>query len=139
MPQTLEYYSGLTFTPVVSTLAELTMAARFGPSLTIARGTVMGKKTSDGKLYAYNDAQTDGTQTAVALSMYDVKTDSSGNHYLSTSDASPTSINPPLANVPVWIAGVFDTAQMTGWDAAALADFKGRTYGGIATYIIIAA
>lgn len=135
MPQSLETYSGLRLLPVIPDYT-LTQAVRFGPSLTIARGTVMGKKTSDGKLYAYNDAQTDGTQVAVALSIYDVKTDSAGNHFLSTTDATASSLNPPLNSVPVYTGGVFDTTELVGWDAAANTDFKGRVYGATA-YVII--
>lgn len=102
-----------------------TIAAELAPSLTLAKGTVLGKITATGKLAAYNDSLTNGVEVAVAILKFAVVTDSSGNAYFSDSDvASP--INLPHREVPVYIAGCFATADLTGYDANALADFKGR-------------
>lgn len=126
MPVTLETYNAAKLEPAEYPHDARIDAAQFGPSLTIAKGTVLGKKTADSKLYAYNDALSDGTEVAVAISVYDVKTDASGNHYLGT-DAVPSGFNLPHKDASIYIAGVFRTADLTGWNAAALADFKART------------
>lgn len=100
-------------------------AGAFGVSLTLAKGTVIGKKTSDGLLYAYNDALTNGTNVAVGILMYTIKTDSSGRIFFSDStDASE--LNPPHQTAPYWQSGIFDTADLTGYDANALTDLNGK-------------
>lgn len=135
MPQALETYSGLKLMPVIPDYT-LTQAVRFGPSQTIARGTVMAQKTTDGLLYPYNSGLTSGLQFPIGFSIYDVMTDSSGNHFLSTNSAVASSLNPPLANVPIYTGGVFDPAELVGWNANALTVMKGRVYGAT-TYVII--
>jgi hypothetical protein len=100
-------------------------AGVFGVSLTLAKGTVLGKKTSDGKLYAYNDSLTNGTEVAVGILMQSIITDSSGNVFYGDS-ATAGEFNPPHETAAYWQSGIFDTADLTGYDAAALVDFKGR-------------
>jgi hypothetical protein len=99
-------------------------AGAFGASLTLVKGTVIGKKTSDNKLYAYTDANTDGTGVAVGILMIQIVTDSSGNVFYGTSSAA-SETNPPHETAPFWQSGIFDTSELTGYDAAALTDLKG--------------
>jgi hypothetical protein len=89
-------------------------AGVFGPSLTIVAGQALGKKTADGKLYAYADAN----------SFYSFVTDANGQAFIGGS-TTPGEDNPPQTTMPYYWAGVFDTADLTGHDAAALADLKG--------------
>lgn len=101
-------------------------AMRFGASLTIAKGTLIGVVTATGHGAAYNDALATGVETAVAIAMYDFKTDASGNVYLGDS-ATATYENVSIGKTaPVFISGVFNEDDLTGYDAAALADFNGR-------------
>lgn len=103
-----------------------TEAGKFGASLTLAKGTVLGKKTSDSKLYAYNDANSDGTETAVGINEYPIKTDASGNVFLSDSIvASETNRSTPDSTY--FFSGIFKPADLTGEDAAALVDLHART------------
>jgi hypothetical protein len=96
-----------------------------GVSLTLAKGTILGKKTSDNKHYAYNDSLTNGTETATCILVYDTVTDANGKVYLGTNAVASIN-NLPHTTAPVYVAGVFDTAELTGYNAAALADFQGR-------------
>jgi hypothetical protein len=104
----------------------------FGASLTLAKGTVLGRKTADGKLYAYASGNADGTQTAIGILKYDIKTDASGNVFFGDSAVLSAS-NPANASAPYYIAGTFSTADLTGWDATAATAMKAST---IATNIV---
>jgi hypothetical protein len=125
MPTTLETWNPAKLETAHFPHDTRTMAVKLGNSLTLARGTLLGKRTSDSKHYAYDDTKTDGTQTATAILVHDVITDSSGNHFVGTSTAA-SSLNLPHKDTPVYVAGTFFTAQLVGYDAAALADFQGR-------------
>jgi hypothetical protein len=100
-------------------------AAQLAPSLDLAAGTLLGKITATNKLAAYNDSLTNGVETAVAILVYDTSTDASGNHYLGDSDV-PSEVNLPHKDCSIYVAGVFRTTDLTGYNAAALADFQGR-------------
>ena len=100
-------------------------AGAFGVSLTLVKGTVLGKKTSDGLLYAYNDSLTSGVNVAVGILMYTIKTDSTGRIFFGDStDASE--VNVPHQTAPYWQSGIFDTGDLTGYDANALTDLNGK-------------
>lgn len=126
MPTTLETWSNNRLTPAQYPEDARWTAGRFAVSQTIAAGTLLGKVTSGGLLKAYNDANSDGTQTAVGICMYDIVTDSSGNVFLGTSGTA-SSLNQPLGKTaPYFVTGTFDTADLTGYDAAGLADLNGK-------------
>ena len=125
MPTTLEVYSNDRLTPAQYPEDARKTAGKLGVSLTLAAGTVLGKRTSNGLLYAYNDALTDGTNVAVGILEYATKTDSSGNAFFGDSTTA-SSLNVPHQTVPYFVSGTFDTADLTGYDAAALADLNGR-------------
>jgi hypothetical protein len=109
-------------------------AGAFGASLTLAKGTVVGKKTADNKLYAYASGNADGTQNPVGFLMYSIATDASGNIYYGDS-AVATEFNPPHETAAFWQSGIFDTADLTGYDANVLVVMKGRTLA--SGYILI--
>jgi hypothetical protein len=124
MPVTLDTYLPSKLEPAEFPEDARIDAARLGASLTLAKGTLLGKRTSDNKHYAYDDTKTDGTERAVGILVYDTITDASGNHYTGTS-ATASAINLPHADCSVYVAGTFDTTELTGYNAAALADFQG--------------
>ena len=101
-----------------------TISIKLGNSLTLAAGTVLGRKASDDKWYAYNDANSDGTQVARAILQYDIATDSSGNAFFGTAAASE--LGESSLTVPAYITGDFLVSELTGLDAAGLADLFGR-------------
>jgi hypothetical protein len=126
MPTTLQTFSPDTLQPSMFPHDERTMAWNFGASLTLAKGTVLAKKASDGKLYAYVDATT-AVSAAVGILKQSIKTDASGNVFFSTSSATAAIDNPPALTAPVAVHGTYRTSDLTGYDAAALVDLKGRT------------
>jgi hypothetical protein len=227
MPATLEQYTNNRLQPAQYPQDARWTAGAFGASLTVAAGTCLGKKTSDGLLYAYaqpnvvqtlaitgtlsagsfrltvvdkdgkekvtnaiayNGANSDiqtaldaitaanaivvggtfatantftfsgtnyaakpqglvavdisaltgatgatlsetttlpGTETGVGIAMYDFVTDAVGLCYFGTSTTG-SSLNTPMQTMPYFVAGTFDPADLTGYDAAFLADVKGR-------------
>ena len=126
MPVTLETWNAAKLEPASFPQDARVDAAKLAPSLTLARGTVLGKITATGRLAAYNNANANGTETAVAILVHDVATDASGNHYLGSS-ATASSTNLPRQDTSIYVAGVFDTTELTGWDANAATDFQART------------
>jgi hypothetical protein len=129
MPQTLDTISNARLQPAMWPEDARWTAARFTTSVTIARGTVLGKITATGVLAAYANANSDGTETAVAIAMYDMKTDANGRVYFvsGSTAAVETAEVKSFLTAPVYIAGTFDAADLTGEDANALTDFKAST------------
>jgi hypothetical protein len=125
MPTTLNTYSFDKLEPKESPELAIVDAVKLGASLTLAKGTVLGKRTSNNTHYAYNDALTDGTNVATCILMQATKTDASGNCYFGDS-ATAAVDNLPHAEAPVYTGGIFDTDDLTGYDAAAKTDLGGH-------------
>lgn len=119
-------YTNYTLQPVQWPKDARTEAGIFAANLTLAAGTVVAKVTSGGKLAAYNDSNSDGTQVAVGLLAVAIKTDANGKVYVGGSTTAGP-LNPPLDTAPYFICGTFDTDDLTGWDAAAATDLHART------------
>jgi len=77
----------------------------------LAKGTVLGIETASGKYVAYDDGASDGSQVAQAI-------------LADTVDATSSD-----QLVAAYIRGLFVLARLTGYDAAALTDLKGRRIG----------
>jgi hypothetical protein len=92
-------YSTVGFTQKGVTLA--------GGQGVLAAGTVVGRKTADKKYYAYNNANSDGTETAIGVLRRAVDTGASG---------APDQ----LGNIV--IAGILKNNMVIGADSAALTD-----------------
>lgn len=75
----------------------------------LAAGTVIGQKTADKKYYAYNNAHSDGTETARGVLRRAVDT---GTTVLAARDQ--------VSNIV--IAGILKYSMVVGSDAAALTD-----------------
>ncbi len=80
----------------------------------LAAGTVLGQKTSDKKYYAYNNASSDGTQTARGVLRRAVDTGS-----------APSAANDQVSNIV--IQGILKLGMVVGADAAALTDLGATT------------
>lgn len=91
----------------------------FAPSLTLAKGTLLGKITATGKYAAYNDALATGVEVARPLvTQYAVTTDANGKvTNLNTFGVLEDS-------APVYTGGYFRTEDLTGFDAAGVTDIK---------------
>jgi hypothetical protein len=91
---------------------------KFPNSGTVAKGTIVGELTATpGSVKTYADANVDGSGVAKYITMYDVTVDASGNHAWGGGQLGEVR---PYA--PCYIAGYFLISDLTGLDAAALAD-----------------
>lgn len=101
------------------------IAVPFAPSQTIAAGTAVGMITAS-KLYkTYNNANSDGSETAVAILRYSIVVDASGNITLHGE------MGETAKTADVIISGMVKESETTGLDANAKADLMGRTVDGI--------
>jgi hypothetical protein len=76
--------------------------------------------------YYVSHAAATGLETAVGILGTDIATDGSGNMFLGNVTTA-TSLNPPVNSTHMFVAGTFNTSDLTGYDAGALADLGGRT------------
>lgn len=110
-----------------------------GTSPGISHGTDTSGLNGSGKLAAYDNGASDGTQTCVGIAMYSFCTDASGNIFVnSDSNTTPSMSNPPVNSLPYYISGAFLLADLTGHDSAATADLQARidvTANGTILYI----
>ena len=104
-------------------------AAGIGPSLTIARGTLLGEVSATPGVFApYAGTNTDGTQTPKLICAYDITTDSSSNVTLSATAGQTGAFAPGDAGktVPTYVSGVFRSSDLFGLDANALSALGAR-------------
>jgi hypothetical protein len=123
-------YTGVKLEPFERPHEAVSESVPFGNSQTIARGTVLGIKTADNKWYPYVDANADGTQVAKGIAMYDFTTDGSGKVTI----ANETNVTYDTA--PVYLAGTFRTTELTGLDAAGVADLGRLVAGSVADGVL---
>ena len=102
-------------------------AGRFTASQSLAAGTLVGKVTATGLLSAYNNANVNGTETAVGILMYSIDVDASGNVFLGGSAVASSMNQPTGKTAPYYVSGTFDPADITGEDAAGITDLNGIT------------
>ena len=128
MPTTVHTFNGTVLQPAMSPDLARTINVKLGNSLTLAAGTVLGRKASDNKWYAYSDAASDGTQVARAILQFPVATDSSGNHFIGATSAVGEHAQSELS-APAYYLGDFNVADLTGLDAAGVADLGRLIFG----------
>src|SRR5438270_679742 len=95
-----------------------TEAFKLAPSLTLAKGTVLGQITASGLYKAYASGNADGSQTARVILQYAVTTDASGNVTDDIGGISPTAA--------AYEGGCFDWSDLTGFDANAATNLGAR-------------
>src|SRR4051812_38143657 len=96
----------------------LEMSISLAPSLTLAKGTVLGQVTAPGKFGVYADAGAGGLDTARCILAYDCITDASSNIPLGdTAGAAANGFT--QTSVPAYFSGIFKTTELTGLTAAA--------------------
>lgn len=98
-------------------------------TLTINATSVVGVTVTPGTFKAYASGNSDGSQVAKAISVYDLVTDSNGNITFGTTAGA----FPPLADgtgqnttAPVYVCGVFKTADLTGLDSGAVTNLAAK-------------
>jgi hypothetical protein len=104
---------------------------KFGVSLTLVKGTVVGQITATGLWKAYANGAVDGSEVAKGILQYDLTTDASGNHTLGGGSQGETQ-----QTAPVLMSGYFRTSEMTGLDAAGITDLGKLVSGSLADGIL---
>jgi hypothetical protein len=115
-----------------------TQAAQFNvalpPSVSYLHGTVLGEIAAEpGTFTAYASANTDGSQLARVVLVYDVSTDANGNvTFTNTEGQVGDEFGGVERAAPVYFAGTFATQDLVGLDADA-AGSLGRLVQGTVT------
>ena len=116
--------------PYVNPDMARTLAVQFGPSLTIAKGTIIGLITATGKGAAYAAASVDGSQTnIIGPAVYDFTTDASGNVTLGGTGTVAGITVSVDQTAEVYYRGDFLETELTGLDANAVTVLKARELG----------
>lgn len=133
MAQLLATLTRLKLEPYIDPQHARTIALDMLPNLTIARGTLLGQITTVGatqyRVKAYNDANSDGSQTAIAIAAYDLVTDALGNVVLGTTGSAVDLMRGSEPTAECYWKGTFLLSEIIGYDAAALADLNARIIG----------
>ena len=100
-----------------------TEAFQFAPNLTVAKGTVCGFITATKFAKPYANVNNDGSETAAIIAQYSFTTDGSGKVLFAGERFKRDT-------APCYTRGDFPAADITGLDAAAIADL-GRVENGV--------
>lgn len=126
MALTIKTFLGTKLEPYQNPQDVRTISVVLGANLTLAQGTTLGRKTADGKFYAYNDANADGTEVARGLLPVAVKTDGSGNISLSDTVSTGGDQGETYPGIAMYVGGTFLYDDVVGMDANGLADLQGK-------------
>jgi hypothetical protein len=100
-----------------------TEAFQFAPNLTVVKGTIVGFITATKFAKPYSNANSDGTETASVIAQYSFTTDGSGKVTFSGERFKRDT-------APCYTSGDFLVSDLTGLDAAAIAEL-GRVENGV--------
>jgi hypothetical protein len=105
-------------------------------STTLAKGTVVGEMADTlGTVDAYATGGSNGLNTALGIMVYDVISDASGNITFGTT-ATGDEFGVEHLSCPVYVKGTFRTNDLTGLDAAGVADMNGHLTGTVSDGIL---
>lgn len=127
-------YNNQGLTPVYDANGAKQIPAKFSNSLTVAKGTVVAIISATGLWDLYDDGNADGTEVARGIAAYDFTTDASGNHIIGGGEQ-----NEKQQVAPVFISGYFRTSELTGLDAAAVADLGRLVTGDVSDGTLVVA
>ena len=99
------------------------------------KGTVCGFVSATGAAGAYANGNSDGTETAAVICVYDMYSDGA-NVSLTNDGALLAGEN--RTNAPFYISGFFECAELTGLDANGVTDMKARLIGANTTSGVLA-
>lgn len=127
-------FTGQYLIPAFNPEDALTIDVNLVPSVTLARGTIVGEVTATPGLFkAYATGNSDGSQVPKGILMYDCVTDASGNiTFGTTAGAGGNFIGQGYTSLyaPIYISGAFKTADLIGLDAGAVAALFARFVSG---------
>lgn len=105
-----------------------------GTTATIAIAHTTFGSAAGGTWAAYDDSLADGTNIAKAICQYATYVTPNGRHYLGTGDATGRF----EWSAPVYVAGYFRTADLTGIDANGVTDLGRIVEGAVASLTSVA-
>lgn len=118
-------YAGDKLEPFIKPETAAVIQVRLTVSKTYVKGQVLGEITATPGIYEeYDDAAVDGTAVAKSILQYACSTDASGNVTFAGGELGET-----YKSAPAYVAGFFSCADLTGLDAAGVADL-GRLVDG---------
>jgi len=97
------------------------------------KGTVCGMVNNTGAMGAYANGNSDGTETAVCVCVYDMYSD--GTNVSLTNDGALLS-GETRTDAPFYIAGFFECSELTGLDANGVTDMKARLIGNLVSGVL---
>lgn len=118
-------YSAAKLEPAYDPGSAVTNAYKFASGDYVA-GQVLGFVAATGAVGAYANGNSDGTQTAAVICMYDCTSD--GTHVSITSSGDVLA-GETATDAPVYEKGFFNCAELTGLDANAITDMHARLMG----------
>jgi hypothetical protein len=102
---------------------------------TYVKGTVCGFVGTTGAAGAYANGNSDGTETAAVIAVYDMYSDGTN---VSLTDDGALLPGETRTDAPFYIAGFFECGELTGLDANGVTDMKARLIGANTTSGILA-
>lgn len=119
-------------TPLYDANEAKQLPRKFSPSLTVAKGTVVGQISATGLWDVYDDGDATGLEVARGIAAYDFTTDGDGNHIIGGGEQGEKQ-----QTAPVFFCGTFRTTELTGLDAAAVADLGKLISGSVADGVLV--
>lgn len=133
MANLLATYAPTKLEPFIHPEDARTLAVPVLPSLTVARGTLLGLVTSagatQGKAGVYASANADGTQIPLGPAVYDFVSDASGNVVIGGTGSTYDLTRGSMLTTEVYWKGTFLESELTGLDANAISVLKARELG----------
>jgi hypothetical protein len=102
-----------------------TDAFKIGAGAHVA-GEILGFVAATGAVDTYATGNSDGTETAAVIAVYDMYSD--GTNVSLTADSALLP-GETATTAPCYVMGFFDCADLTGLDAGAITDMKARLIG----------
>lgn len=97
------------------------------------KGTVCGMVNNTGAMGAYATGNSDGTETAVCIAVYDMYSDGTN---VSLTDDGALLPGETRQNAPFYVSGFFECGELTGLDAAGVADMSARLIGNLVSGVL---
>lgn len=129
MSTTVATFAQIKLEPYINPQFARTKAARFAPSLTIARGTLVGQTTATGLYTPYLSGASDGSQVPVGITVYDIVVDASSNVVIGTSGSVAGILLSSDGTSEIYWRGAFLESELIGLDANAVTVLKAREMG----------
>lgn len=93
---------------------------------TYVKGEVCGFVAATGAAGSYANGNSDGTETAAVIAVYDMYSDGTN---VSLKSASPLFDGETATTAPFYVGGFFNCSELTGLDANGVTDMKARIIG----------